>query len=98
MVLNRQLVYATLFIRSNTKHLMLVQVYVDNIIFRLTDPTMVQDFAKLMARRIQMSMNPKAELCPLTTNQANKLMHIHPSRELCLQGLEKIVYRFLCLC
>lgn len=41
----------TLFRRSNGKHLMLVQIYVDDIIFGSTDSLMVADFSKLMVSR-----------------------------------------------
>ena len=36
---------------------MLVQIYVNDIIFGSTDPMMVVDFAKLMVSRFQMSIN-----------------------------------------
>ena len=41
----------TLFWRSNGKHLMPVQIYVDDIIFGSTDASMVVDFDKLMINR-----------------------------------------------
>lgn len=36
---------------------MLVQIYVDDIIFGSTDQGMVDEFAKLMTNKFQMSMN-----------------------------------------
>ena len=53
----RGVVDPTLFRRINQKHLMLIQVYVDDIIFGSTEPVMVADFAKLMIKKFQMSMN-----------------------------------------
>ena len=53
----RGVVDPTLFRRSNDKHLMLVQIYVDDIIFGSSDDTMVAEFANLMINKFQMSMN-----------------------------------------
>ena len=36
---------------------MLVQIYVDNIIFGLTDVTLVNHFSDLMTKKLEMSMN-----------------------------------------
>lgn len=47
----------THFRRSSEKHLMLLQIYVDDIIFGLTDQVMVDDFTKLMMSMFQMSKN-----------------------------------------
>ncbi|KAL4573036.1 hypothetical protein LXL04_019829 [Taraxacum kok-saghyz] len=51
----RGIVDPTLFRRSNDKHLMLVQIYVDDIIFGSTDPTMVKEFASLMINKLKRS-------------------------------------------
>lgn len=53
----RRIFYPTLFWISNVKHLMLVKIYVNDIIFGSIDPMMVTNFAKLMLRRFRMSMN-----------------------------------------
>lgn len=47
----------TLFQRSSQKHLMLMKIYVDDIILRLTDESMVVEFSKLMVSKYQMDMN-----------------------------------------
>ena len=47
----------TLFRWVNDKHFMLVQIYVDDIIFGLTNQGMVDDFAKLTTSKFQMIMN-----------------------------------------
>ena len=45
----------TLFIKRDKKDIMLVQVYVDDIIFGATKQSMVKDFEKLMQNEFQMS-------------------------------------------
>ncbi|KAI3503815.1 hypothetical protein L1887_32266 [Cichorium endivia] len=47
----------TFFVRSHQKHIMIVQVYVDDIIFGSTDQTMVDEFAKVMTDKFHRSMN-----------------------------------------
>ena len=53
----RGVIDPTLFRKANGNHLMLDQIYVDDIIFGSTDQGMVNDFAKLMTSKFQMSMN-----------------------------------------
>ena len=53
----RGIIDPTIFRRSNNKHLMLVHIYVDDIIFGSTNQVMVDNFAKLMTTKFQMSMN-----------------------------------------
>ncbi|XP_023756123.1 uncharacterized mitochondrial protein AtMg00810-like [Lactuca sativa] len=47
----------TLFRMENGNHLMLVQIYVDDIIFGSIYQGMVNEFAKLMTKKFKMSMN-----------------------------------------
>ncbi|XP_052622846.1 uncharacterized protein LOC128128084 [Lactuca sativa] len=71
----------TLFRRSNGKHLMLVQIYVDDIIFGSTDSSMVQDFANLMINHFQMSMNRESSfLLGLQVKQTNQGIFIHQEK------------------
>ncbi|KAI3753296.1 hypothetical protein L2E82_25346 [Cichorium intybus] len=49
----------TLFRKKVGSHLMLVQIYVDDIIFGSTDPNLSKDFEKLMKIKFQMSMMGK---------------------------------------
>ncbi|KAI3499752.1 hypothetical protein L1887_35561 [Cichorium endivia] len=49
----------TLFRKKVGTHLMLVQIYVDDIIFGSTDPNLSKDFEKLMKSKFQMSMMGK---------------------------------------
>ena len=46
----------TLFRKKVGKHLMLVQIYVDDIIFGSRDPTLSKEFEELMKGRFEMSM------------------------------------------
>ena len=48
-----------LFRRANDNHLILFQIYVDDIIFGLTDQCKVDDFARLRKIKFQMRMNRK---------------------------------------
>ena len=47
---------ATLFIKKNQNDILVIQIYVDDIIFGSTNKTLCQDFAKLMQREFEMSM------------------------------------------
>ncbi|KAI3737799.1 hypothetical protein L2E82_27811 [Cichorium intybus] len=49
----------TLFRKKVGSHLMLVQIYVDDIIFGSTDPNLSKDFEELMKSKFQMSMMGK---------------------------------------
>nr|GFA24073.1 retrovirus-related Pol polyprotein from transposon TNT 1-94 [Tanacetum cinerariifolium] len=46
----------TLFIKKNGKHIMLIQIYVDDIIFGSTNPKYCTKFPNLMVKRFEMSM------------------------------------------
>ncbi|GJS05637.1 retrovirus-related pol polyprotein from transposon TNT 1-94 [Tanacetum coccineum] len=46
----------TLFTRKTGKHILLVQIYVDDIIFTLTDPKACDIFSNEMSSKLQMSM------------------------------------------
>jgi len=47
---------STLFLRENGKDLLVVQIYVDDIIFGVTTDKLSKDFAKLMGSEFEMSM------------------------------------------
>nr|GFB17283.1 retrovirus-related Pol polyprotein from transposon TNT 1-94 [Tanacetum cinerariifolium] len=46
----------TLFIKKKGKHIMLIQIYVDDIIFGSTNPKYCTKFSDLMVKRFKMSM------------------------------------------
>ncbi|GJR43131.1 retrovirus-related pol polyprotein from transposon TNT 1-94 [Tanacetum coccineum] len=49
----------TLFVRREGKDILLVQIYVDNIIFASTKPDLCETFSKIMCSKFQMSMMGK---------------------------------------
>ncbi|TLX70168.1 DDE-type integrase/transposase/recombinase [Labilibacter sediminis] len=49
----------TLFLKKVSGHLMIVQIYVDDIIFGSTDPKLSKDFEDLMKSKFEMSMMGK---------------------------------------
>jgi len=74
----RGVVDPTLFRRSNRQHLMLVQIYVDDIIFGSTDPSMVEEFSKKMISRFKMSMNREMNFfLGLQVKQSDRGIFIH---------------------
>lgn len=57
---------------------MLVQIYVDEIIFRTTNPTMVADFVKMIVSLFRMSMNRGLSfILELQVKQTNTRIFIH---------------------
>jgi len=46
----------TLFLKSKREHLLIIQVYVDDIIFRVTSSDLCDEFSKLMRSEFEMSM------------------------------------------
>nr|GFA09726.1 retrovirus-related Pol polyprotein from transposon TNT 1-94 [Tanacetum cinerariifolium] len=46
----------TLFVKKKGKHIMLIQIYVDDIIFGSTNPKYCTKFSELMVKRFEMSM------------------------------------------
>ena len=71
----------TLFRRSNRQHLMLVQIYVDDIIFGSTDSSMVEEFTKKMINRFKMSMNREMNFfLGLQIKQSDRGIFIHQEK------------------
>ncbi|GJW28295.1 putative ribonuclease H-like domain-containing protein, partial [Tanacetum coccineum] len=60
----------TLFIRRNKKDIMLVQVYVDDIIFGSTNKSWCDEFEALMQSRFQMSSRVELHIFLRSTSQA----------------------------
>ena len=56
MVLEEAKLNNTLFLKSKREHLLIVQVYVDNIIFGSTHNDLCDEFSKLMRSEFEMSM------------------------------------------
>ena len=53
---SRDNVDTTLFIKRNQNDMLVIQIYVDDIIFGSTNESLCQDFAKLMQGEFEMSM------------------------------------------
>ncbi|HEY1871458.1 MAG TPA: reverse transcriptase domain-containing protein, partial [Chitinophagaceae bacterium] len=56
---SRGTIDTTLFIRKTRGHLLLVQIYVDDIIFGSSSPALCKEFGDLMANKFEMSMLDK---------------------------------------
>ena len=66
----------TLFLKSTGEHLLIVQVYIDDIIFGASHKNLCNEFSKMMKSEFEMSMMG-------LTNQANFKWHHDPSTEIC---------------
>ena len=55
MVLEEE-VDTTLFLKTKGEHLLIVQVYVDDIIFGATHENLCDEFSKMMSSEFEMSM------------------------------------------
>ena len=53
---NRGKIDTTLFIKTRGKDMLLVQIYVDDIIFGATNESLCQEFSKVMQGEFEMSM------------------------------------------
>ncbi|GKF00327.1 retrovirus-related pol polyprotein from transposon TNT 1-94 [Tanacetum coccineum] len=58
-LLSKGIVDPTLFIRREGKDILLVQIYVDDIIFASTDPDLCESFSDVMCSKFKMSMMGK---------------------------------------
>nr|GEV23864.1 retrovirus-related Pol polyprotein from transposon TNT 1-94 [Tanacetum cinerariifolium] len=71
----------TLFIKKKGKHIMLIQIYVDDIIFGLTNPKYYTKFSDLMVKRFEMSMMGEMKLfLELQVNQFSNGIFINQSK------------------
>ena len=52
----RDSVDTTLFTNHKNRDLLIIQVYVDDIIFGATNPSLCEEFTKLIQKKIEMSM------------------------------------------
>nr|GEW89975.1 hypothetical protein [Tanacetum cinerariifolium] len=71
----------TLFIKKKGKHIMLIQIYVDDIIFRSTNPKYCTKFSDLMVKHFEMSMMGKMKFfLGLQVNQFSNGIFINQSK------------------
>ncbi|GJY76147.1 retrovirus-related pol polyprotein from transposon TNT 1-94 [Tanacetum coccineum] len=79
----------TLFIRREVKELLLVQIYVDDIIFTASTPDLCDLFAKIMCLKFKMSMMGKISFfLGLQISQNTRGIFINPSKY-SLESLKK---------
>nr|GEX66463.1 hypothetical protein [Tanacetum cinerariifolium] len=71
----------TLFIKKKGKHIMLIQIYVDDIIFGSTNPKYCTKFSDLMVKRFEMRMMGEMKfLLGLQVNQFSNGIFINQSK------------------
>ena len=70
----------TLFTKKIGKDLFVLQIYVDDIIFRSTNQDFCDEFGKMMANEFEMSMIGE-ELLPWSSNQAIEEWYLCKSRQ-----------------
>ncbi|GJX32806.1 retrovirus-related pol polyprotein from transposon TNT 1-94 [Tanacetum coccineum] len=71
----------TLFIKKKGKHIMLIQIYVDDIIFGSTNPKYCTEFSELMVKRFEMSMMGEMKFfLGLQVNQFSNKIFINQSK------------------
>nr|GEV14637.1 hypothetical protein [Tanacetum cinerariifolium] len=71
----------TLFIKKKGKHIMLIQIYVDDIIFGSTNPKYYTKFSDLMVKRFEMSMMGEMKFfLGLQVNQFSNGIFINQSK------------------
>ncbi|GJX28600.1 retrovirus-related pol polyprotein from transposon TNT 1-94 [Tanacetum coccineum] len=71
----------TLFIKKKGKHIMLIQIYVDDIIFGSTNPKYCTKFSELMVKRFEMSMMGEMKFfLGLQVNQFSNGIFINQSK------------------
>ena len=72
----------TLFIKKSNHDLLIVQIYVDDIIFGATNHCLCEEFSKLMQGEFEMSMMRELILS-WTSNQAMQRWDFHQSNQVC---------------
>ena len=62
----------TLFTKAIGKDLFICQIYVDDIIFGSTNPSLYEEFGEMMSREFEMSMIGELSFFSWTSNQATQ--------------------------
>ncbi|KAI3505835.1 hypothetical protein L1887_28122 [Cichorium endivia] len=77
----RGIIDPTFFVQSHQNHIMIVQVYVDDIIFGSTNQAMVDEFARVMTDKSHMSMNREINFfLGLQIKQTTRGIFIHQEK------------------
>ena len=80
----------TLFVKHQNKDLIVVQIYVDDIIFGSTNNLLCDEFAKSMSQEFEMSqMGELSFILGLQIKQRED-DHFYLARKVCERGCEKI--------
>ena len=80
MVFKRKCRYYS-FYKKNHDDILVIQIYVDNIIFRSTNETLCQGFAKLMQKKFETSMMGQLTFfLRLQIKQTKEEISINPSK------------------
>ena len=66
----------TLFTKRSNSHIIIVQIYVDDIIFGSTCQEMCDEFAKIMHDEFEMSMMGELNFSPRITNKTIRRWNI----------------------
>ncbi|GJS32147.1 retrovirus-related pol polyprotein from transposon TNT 1-94 [Tanacetum coccineum] len=91
---SKGVVNPTLFIRKEGKDILLVQIYVDDIIFTSYDPTLCDTFADIMSSKFKMSMMRKMSFfLGLQISQSPRGIFINQSKY-ALEILKKYVMEY----
>ncbi|GJW24723.1 retrovirus-related pol polyprotein from transposon TNT 1-94 [Tanacetum coccineum] len=85
----------TLFIRREGKELLLVQIYIDDIIFAASTPELCDQFAKIMCSKFKMSMMGKISFfLGLRISQSPRGIFINQSKY-ALESLKKLLFELV---
>ena len=74
---------ATLFRKTHNSDLLIVEVYVDDIIFGATKEKMCEEFSNLVRSEFEMSMMGELSFFPWFANQTTSKWNFHKSRKVC---------------
>jgi len=75
--------WTCLFCKNYNSQFILVQLYVDDIIFGATNETLCEDFSKLMQTKFEMSMMEELMFFLGLQKIANKQWNLHSPNQVC---------------
>ena len=80
---NRGGAYRTLFIRRSPREVIVVQIYVDDIVFGSTSQRLVEEFVAHMSTEFEMSLVREFCIFPRSASTINQLGDLHLTCKLC---------------
>ena len=81
---------STLFTKCDNKNILLVQIYVDDIIFGSTKPSLCKKFSDLMTKEFEMSLMGELKFFSWSTDNSSIRRNIHQSIQIYQGVIEKI--------